>query len=69
MPVASSPFQDSVLRPQVHEEVQSIMRNADLTEEDLIRLTYQPRMTWRRDARRDKRHVRHPNPPIDRIGV
>lgn len=69
MPVIENKFHDSVLRPEVHAEVESVMKKRDLSDEDLIRLTYTPRAVWARHARRDKRHVLHPNPPIDRIGV
>jgi hypothetical protein len=69
MPVIESKYVDSVLRPEIHEEVDMIMRKTDLTQEDLIRLTYRPRLNWRPDERKNTRHVRHPDPPIDRIGL
>ena len=69
IPVATSKFRDSVLRTEVHEEVERIMGKADLTDEDLIRLTYRPRRCWKRNARHYKRHILHPDPPIDRIGI
>ena len=36
MPITASEFVDSVLRPEVHEEVDMIMRKTDLTPEDLL---------------------------------
>lgn len=60
---------DSVIKAEVHDQIEETIFKRDLHEEDLIRLTYRPRPLWRRNVRELKRHLYREGEPLNRIGI
>jgi len=60
---------DSVLKMDLREDTDLTLNKKDLTTEELIRLTYMPRNYWSKWDKKQKPKIKHPNPPVDRIGI
>jgi large subunit ribosomal protein L42 len=71
IPKIESSFEreESLLKLVHRMETDTILRNRDYTEEELMQKTYTTRKCWHKNKAKRQAHLRKPNPPIDRIGI